>query len=62
MASAVNQPPMQATEQDLKRRLIELGLLKEIPSGPLSARARQEHEPIHVDGVPVSEFILQDRR
>ena len=43
------------------RRLLEEGLIARIPD-PNPARRDRRFEPIRVDGKPVSETIIEDRR
>jgi tetratricopeptide (TPR) repeat protein len=49
-------------EEKLKRRLFEMGLLKEIKEPITDFTPYQNRTPIMVHGKPVSETILEDRR
>lgn len=49
-------------EERFKKRLLELGLLTEIKP-PLSAEAiPRDRQPIPVEGNPISELIIEERR
>jgi putative addiction module CopG family antidote len=50
-----------ATPDEINRRLLEAGLLSNIPARPDPATYR-EFEPIAVEGEPVSETIIRERR
>ncbi len=62
MSSAIDETPARHAEETLKRRLVDLGLLKEAEVAKPMPAPREQHELIVVEGVPVSELILQDRR
>lgn len=62
MSSTIQATPARHAEETLKRRLVALGLLKEAEAAKPTPAPRDQHELIVVEGVPVSEFILQDRR
>ena len=50
-----------ATEDEMNRQLLAAGLLSHIPSRPDPTTYR-EFSPIVVEGEPLSETILQERR
>ena len=62
MASVVEQSQARSTEQEFKRRLVELGLIKASERAKPDGMSRDEHPPIVVEGPPISEFILKERR
>ena len=50
------------SEQLLERKLFELGYLSEIPEPVTDLTPYRDRTPIPVQGKPLSEFILEDRR
>jgi hypothetical protein len=55
-------PPQQATEEDFKRRLVELGLLKELKHPARNAESFLSWKPVQTKGKPLSETIIEERR
>lgn len=52
-----------AVEDEFKQRLLNLGLLTEIkPPLPTETTALEERQPIPVQGNPVSDLIMKERR
>jgi putative addiction module CopG family antidote len=49
------------TPDDLNRQLLEAGLLSQIPAKP-DAVHYQEFSPIAIEGEPLSETIIRERR
>ena len=62
MGRAIDKRAATLTERDFQRRLVELGLIKEIKSPVSAERAPQDREPIAIEGRPVSELIIEERR
>lgn len=57
-------PPSCATpmsEDDFKRRLLKSGLMTSLPT-PADPAARPAFQPIAIDGEPLSETIIRERR
>jgi hypothetical protein len=62
MSANEEQQTDQAESAKVLKRLLELGILTEVRP-PLTQRTRrEEREPIPIQGKPVSEEILEDRR
>jgi predicted RNase H-like HicB family nuclease len=59
-SSQVKHP--QPTESDVLRELLDRGLIDEIPPPPRPGEQREEHEPIPIEGKPISEEIIEGRR
>ena len=49
------------TEQDFKRQLLEKGLMSALPV-PVDPAMRRDFEPIKLEGEPLSESIIRERR
>lgn len=54
--------PAQPTEDDFKRRLLELGLLKDVKPPVRDLGPYQHREPFKIQGKPLSETIIEERR
>lgn len=54
--------PAQPTEDDFKRRLLDLGLLKEVKPPVRDLGPYQHREPFKIQGKPLSETIIEERR
>jgi hypothetical protein len=57
-------PPSRTTpmsEDDFKRQLLKSGLMMSLPT-PTDPAARPEFQPIAIDGEPLSETIIRERR
>jgi predicted RNase H-like HicB family nuclease len=52
----------QPRELDVLQTLLERGLIDEIPPPPPLGGKREEHEPIPIEGRPISEEIIEGRR
>jgi Arc/MetJ-type ribon-helix-helix transcriptional regulator len=50
------------SEDEWERRLLQSGLLTSIPPLPSGAGARREFQPITIEGEPLSETIIRERR
>jgi len=53
---------MRRREAEFERRLLEKGLTVKLPLPASSAMPFEEYEPIKVQGKPVSETIIEERR
>ena len=49
------------TEDEWQRQLLQSGLLASIPTRP-AAGARREFQPVKIEGEPLSETIIRERR
>ncbi len=59
-----HEPPAQArplSEDEWQRQLLQSGLLTSIPARP-AAGARREFQPVQIEGEPLSETIIRERR
>jgi hypothetical protein len=54
--------PTGTAEEELERRLLEAGAIRQIPKPLSDASGRDEFEPIRVEGEPISETIIRERR
>jgi predicted RNase H-like HicB family nuclease len=50
------------TELDVLHTLLEKGLIDEIPPPPPPGGKREEHQPVPIEGKPISEEIIEGRR
>ncbi len=57
-AAAARQP---MTEAEFKQQLLECGLMTRLPV-PLDPAARRDFQPIKIEGEPLSETIIRERR
>ena len=53
-------PPM--TEDEFERRLLEKGIISKIPSRSANPASYRSRKPVEVEGKPVSEIIIEERR
>jgi hypothetical protein len=60
-AKSESRTPPSAREAVL-RRLLELGIVAEIRPPLTPDTVREEHEPIPIEGKPISEEIIEGRR
>jgi hypothetical protein len=61
--SAKDKPrPSLSDREVVLRRLLELGIMTEIRPPLTPDTMREEHEPIRVEGRPISEEIIEGRR
>ena len=49
------------TEEDFKQQLLQNGLMSSLPI-PLDPAARRDFQPIKLEGEPLSETIIRERR
>jgi hypothetical protein len=56
-----NQQPAPSLQEQVKQLLRERGLLKEARSLPANP-SRDDWQPIPLDGKPISELIIEERR
>ena len=49
------------TEEDFKRQLLENGLMSSLPI-PLDPAAHRDFQPVKLEGEPLSETIIRERR
>jgi hypothetical protein len=61
MATVTNQQPAPLLQEQVKQRLHERGLLKEIRPLPTNP-SHDDWQPIPLDGKPISELIIEERR
>jgi hypothetical protein len=64
MSPPAQPPPSRATpmsEDDFKRQLLKSGLMTSLPT-PADPAARPVFQPIAIDGEPLSETIIRERR
>ena len=54
-------PVMPITEEEFKRQLLNSGLMSNLPT-PSDPGSRPTFQPITLDGEPLSETIIRDRR
>jgi hypothetical protein len=59
--SVVAVPEPLSAEDELERRLLEVGLLSEIPPGG-DLESYRRYTPVEIKGKPVSETIIEERR
>jgi Arc/MetJ-type ribon-helix-helix transcriptional regulator len=50
------------SEDEWEQRLLQSGLLASIPPFPAGAGARREFQPIKIEGEPLSEAVIRERR
>jgi len=54
--------PEELAEQELQRRLVAAGVLSEIKPPPRFMPARERFAPVAIEGEPLSETIIRERR
>lgn len=54
-------PRVPMTEDTFKRQLVEAGLMTSLPT-PADPTARRDFQPVHIEGEPLSETIVRERR
>ena len=52
-------PPL--TEEEFKQQLVDAGLMTSLPT-PLDPAMRQPFQPVKIEGEPLSETIIRERR
>jgi hypothetical protein len=52
----------QMTEREFERRLLEKGIISRIPPRIRDEAFYQNRKPVEVEGKPVSEIIIEERR
>jgi Arc/MetJ-type ribon-helix-helix transcriptional regulator len=60
-----HEPQTQGTplsEEEWERRLLQFGLLANIPPRSSAAAARRDFQPIRIQGEPLSETVIRERR
>jgi hypothetical protein len=55
-------PPSPPTEEAFEQELVKLGILSEIPPPVTDFTPYQNRKPVEVQGKPLSEVILEERR
>jgi putative addiction module CopG family antidote len=50
------------TEEEWERRLVNAGLLREIPSPRRQVGGQRDYQPIRVEGESLSETVIRERR
>jgi Arc/MetJ-type ribon-helix-helix transcriptional regulator len=53
-------PPM--TDEEFRQHLLQTGRISQLPDADWKSRTTDHWEPIHVEGEPVSQTILRERR
>jgi hypothetical protein len=59
LLSVASLPP---TEEEFERELVESGFLERIAAPPVDVHDVQEENPIDIQGRPLSETVIEDRR
>jgi hypothetical protein len=54
--------PEELAEQEMQRRLVAAGVLSEIKPPPRFIPARERFSPVPIQGEPLSETIIRERR
>lgn len=60
--AASDEKTQTSMEQRFKERLVELGLLRAIKPPLPASGIPKNRQPIRVEGKPLSEFIIEERR
>ena len=55
-------PAPQMTEEEFERHLLAKGIISEIPPRIIDPVFEQNRRPIEIEGKPVSEIIIEERR
>src|SRR5579871_156834 len=50
------------SEDEWERQLLQTGLLTSIPPQPAGGGARREFQPVKIEGEPLSETVIRERR
>ncbi len=61
MLSQAESPKPAMTEEEFQMRLMSEGIITELPK-PLQEREEEDFRPIRVQGQPLSETIIEERR
>lgn len=61
MLSQAEPAKPEMTEEEFQTRLMSEGIISELPT-PLAEREEEEFRPIQVQGKPLSETIIEERR
>ena len=56
------QPAPQMTEEEFERHLLAKGIISEIPLRIIDPVFEQNRKPVEIEGKPVSEIIIEERR
>jgi hypothetical protein len=62
MAGTLDLTPEEMAEQELQRRLVAAGLHSEIKPSPRFMPLREPFTPIPIEGEPLSETVIRERR
>ncbi|MGH9763282.1 MAG: hypothetical protein ACREDR_13495 [Blastocatellia bacterium] len=62
IAQGSNSTPEPMSETQLEHLLLEKGIILGIPASPDQEQSEDDFEPLLVDGKPVSETIIEERR
>jgi Arc/MetJ-type ribon-helix-helix transcriptional regulator len=54
--------PNPLTQEQLEQQLLETGFLGSIPPPRTAASSRREFQPVPIEGEPLSETIIRERR
>ena len=60
--AGVTPPPDHLTEEQLEQQLVQSGFLASVPPPPGTAPPPWTFEPVKIDGEPLSETIIRERR
>ena len=55
-------PQKPLTEEEFEQHLVETGLMSAVPPPRDPARSRRDFEPVVIEGEPLSETIIRERR
>lgn len=55
-------PPKALSEEELDQRLLQAGFLGSLPPRPTTTTTRRDFQPIAIQGEPVSETVIGERR
>jgi hypothetical protein len=59
---SLSTPPSPPTEEQFERELFESGFLERIPPPPSDAHDFEDEKPINIQGKPLSETVIEERR
>ena len=58
----INAPEEKRLQEELQRRLLEVGLLTEITPPMSPDQWPKNRQPVPIEGEPISEMIIRERR
>jgi hypothetical protein len=61
MLSQTEPAKPEMTEEEFQMRLMSEGIISELPR-PLAEREEEDFRPIQIEGMPLSETIIEERR